>query len=126
MLHFAVFFILPLVICYMLGLRKVVAWSIAFIAILLVLALGTVTGMLFEALFFPKVISSYAMPALWTNSYAEGMENIGQAFAIPYIFVADVIKTLLHYTFTHATFVVHIFQFFSVAIIANFVNGLDR
>lgn len=117
------FFIAPLLLMWSCGFSKSVGIVLAIAAALMIFLLGSVTGFLFEALFFPKNVSSYLAPQLFTNAYAESMDNLGQALIIPYIFVFDLFWLTLHYTFTHATFLMNAFQLLSLYIIFNFIRN---
>ena len=124
MLQFLLFFLLPIAIFWYLGFRRVTAFLLGTLFVVVVLLVGSATGFLFEMLFYPSNVSSYVTPTLFTNNYANNIDNLGQALAIPYIFVFDLFWLIIHYTFTHAKWLMHAFQVASLMIIFKFAEKL--
>lgn len=123
MLHFLLFFVLPLAIIFMLGFRRVVVFLLGLLAIMFITGIFFCIGMLFEYMFFPKHVASYVMPTLYTDTYANRMTSLVQIFAIPYIVVIDYFRVILHYTFTHSTPVLWFFHLWAMFVISKFTSS---
>lgn len=120
MIQFLIFVCIPIVWMWMLGFRRAAAILFLVVISILIIALGFVAGGIFEFMFLHDHFRTYQLPALSTNSYANNMETLGQGFAIPYIFIWDLAKIYVHYTFTHATWIMWAFQLWSIFIVLRF------
>jgi hypothetical protein len=123
MLHFLMFFILPLAVLLMLGFSRVVVFLFCLIFVMFIVGIFFGVGMLFEYMFFPKHVASYVMPTLYTDAYANNMTSLAQMFAIPYIVVFDYFKVILHYTFTHSTPVLWFFHLWGLGVLFLFAKA---
>lgn len=117
------FVALPLLFLYKIGLESVVKWILISMFMLLVMAVASALGLLLDFMFFGENYRGYVAPKLFTDSFANNLDNLGQALLIPFIAVFDIIILVVHFTFTEAGWLTWICQLFGIYIIMNFFGA---
>jgi hypothetical protein len=126
MVQFLMFFIFPIVILWQFGFRQTVANLLKAGYVILVLLVSSLLGLLLEVMFYPDNVRTYEGITLYTILYKNSIENLGQAFLIPYIFVIDILRLVIHYTFTHSKWIMNIVQLYGVYVCLSFLNLIEK
>ena len=123
MLSFIWFLAFPFFFMWLLGVRRAGWIGFACVIVVLVLALGFITGLLFTFFVEPQSYwQAYRLPELTTNAYADSL-NLGdplyKLLVIPYLALYDAMKVYLHFSLTHGTVALWIPELISFAILRN-------